>query len=283
MAVGESTVGSAQVGRGQQSVLAPGLRRLGTRVVRDWIPPFMIILGVLAIWQICSSTGLVKEFVLPGVLTVAGAWVTDNALILKHAQPTLIEAILGFTIGNTLAVALAVLFVHSSLAERGLFPVALGYRSVPTIALTPVLVLAMGSGMEPKIFIASMSCFFVTLVNMMRGLRAVDVEAAELMHSLSANWWQVLTKLRWPASMPFLFTSLKLGAGSAFLGALVAEWVGSTQGLGYLIVLSSYQFHIPTMWATIFTASAMALTAFFLVSLVERRATRWARGVQLPE
>jgi NitT/TauT family transport system permease protein len=154
---------------------------------------------------------------------------------------------------------------------------------VPLIALTPVLVLAMGNGMEPKIFIASMSCFFVTLVNMMRGLRSVDVEAAELMHSLSANWWQVLTKLRWPASMPFLFTSLKLGAGSAFLGALVAEWVGSTEGLGYLIVLSSYQFHIPTMWATIFTASAMALTAFFLVSLVERRVTRWARGVQLPE
>lgn len=283
MAVRELIAGAAPALSRRPVALRIGVGRLGARFLRDWMPPLMIIFAVLAAWQIASSTGLVKEFVLPGVLTVVGAWFSDWSLILKHARPTLIEATLGFTIGNTAAIALAVLFVHSSLAERGLFPVALGYRSVPLIALTPVLVLAMGNGMEPKIFIASMSCFFVTLVNMMRGLRSVDVEAAELMHSLSANWWQVLTKLRWPASMPFLFTSLKLGAGSAFLGALVAEWVGSTEGLGYLIVLSSYQFHIPTMWATIFTASAMALTAFFLVSLVERRVTRWARGVQLPE
>jgi NitT/TauT family transport system permease protein len=280
MAVRESIIATTSPLR---ALPAPNLSRLAARATRDWVPPLMIILGVLAFWQIASSTGLVKDFVLPGVLTVVGAWITDHELILKHARPTIIEALLGFAIGNMAAIVLAVLFVHSSLAERGLFPVALGYRSVPTIALTPVLVLAMGNGMEPKIFIASMSCFFVTLVNMMRGLRSVDAEAAELMHSLSANWWQVLTKLRWPASMPFLFTSLKLGAGSAFLGALVAEWVGSTQGLGYLIVLSSYQFHIPTMWATIFTASAMALSAFFVVSLVERRVTRWARGVQLPE
>jgi NitT/TauT family transport system permease protein len=283
VAIRELIAGSSPVVRARPARLRVGVGRACASFVRDWVPPLMIILGVLAAWQIASSTGLVKEFVLPGVFTVIGAWFSDWALILKHARPTLIEALLGFAIGNTAAIALAVLFVHSNLAERGLFPVALGYRSVPLIALTPVLVLAMGNGMEPKIFIASMSCFFVTLVNMMRGLRSVDVEAAELMHSLSANWWQVLTKLRWPASMPFLFTALKLGAGSAFLGALVAEWVGSTEGLGYLIVLSSYQFHIPTMWATIFTASALALTGFFLVSLVERRVTRWARGVQLPE
>src|SRR5258708_6807143 len=188
MAIRESTVGAGRLIRALPALGTSNLNRIGARALRDWVPPLMIILGVLAMWQIASSTGLVKDFVLPGVLTVVGAWVTDHELILKHARPTVIEALLGFTIGNTAAVALAVLFVHSSLAERGLFPVALGYRSVPTIALTPVLVLAMGNGMEPKIFIASMSCFFVTLVNMMRGLPSVDAEAAELLERLSASW-----------------------------------------------------------------------------------------------
>jgi NitT/TauT family transport system permease protein len=263
--------------------VAPSLLAFTRRFARDWLPPLIIIALVLAIWEVASLTGLLKEFVLPGIPAVLGAFVKDGDLIVKHAQPTIVEAVLGFAIGNGAAVALAVLFVHSSLAERGLFPVALGYRSIPIVAITPVLVLALGNGLEPKVLIASMSCFFVTLVNMMRGLRSVDREAAELMHSLSANWWQVLVKVRWPASMPFLFTSLKLAAGGCFTGALVAEWIGSTQGLGYLVVLSSYQFHIPTMWATIFTASGMALCAFFLVSLLERRLTGWTHGASLPE
>lgn len=257
--------------------------RAGTRFVRDWVPPLAIIFGVLALWQFASTTGIVKEFVLPPPLTVAEAFFADWSLLIKHARPTLTAASLGFIIGNTLAVSMAVLFIHSSVAERGLFPVALGYRSVPFIAITPVLILAMGNGIEPKVFIASMACFFITLVNMMRGLRSVDGESAELMHSLSANWWQILWKVRWPASMPFLFSSLKLAAGSCFTGAIAAEWIGSREGLGYLIVLSSYQYHIPTMWATIFVASAMALTTFFLVSVVESRMTRWSRTASLPE
>ena len=139
---------------------------------------------------------------MPPPLKVADAFVEDWHLIVKHTKPTLIEAALGFTCGNALAISLAVLFIHSSVAERGLFPVALAYRSVPFIAITPVLILAMGTGMEPKIVIASMACFFITLVNMMRGLRSVDGEAAELMHSLSATWWQVLWKVRWPPRCP---------------------------------------------------------------------------------
>ncbi len=263
--------------------IATTLNTFGARVLRDWVPPLMIVLAVLAFWQFASTAGLVKDFVLPPPVRVMHAFFDDYALILKHSRPTIIEALLGFTIGNCLAVFLAVLFIHSSIAERGLFPVALCYRSIPFIAITPVLILAMGNGMEPKVVIASMASFFITLVNMMRGLRSVDGEAAELMHSLSASWWQVLWKVRWPASMPFLFASLKLAAGSSFTGAIAAEWIGSRQGLGYLIVLSSYQYKIPTMWATIFTAAFLALAAFMLVALVESRVTRWARNAAMPE
>jgi NitT/TauT family transport system permease protein len=103
------------------------------------------------------------------------------------------------------------------------------------------------------------------------------------MHSLSASWWQVLWKLRWPASLPYLFAGLKISAGTAFIGAIVAEWVGSLQGLGYLIILSGNQYRIPMLWATILTASALALSAFFAVSIVEARVLRWAKGGALPD
>jgi NitT/TauT family transport system permease protein len=283
MAVRESTFAPSLPRAGGIRTAAGALGRIGSKIGRDWLPPLAIIAGLIALWQFASTTGIVKEFVLPPPLRVADAFGDDWSLIVKHARPTITEALLGFGIGNSLAVFFAVLFIHSSIAERGLFPVALCYRSIPFIAITPVLILAMGNGMEPKIVIASMASFFITLVNMMRGLRSVDGEAAELMHSLSANWWQILWKVRWPASMPFLFASLKLAAGSSFTGAIAAEWIGSREGLGYLIVLSSYQYKIPTMWATIFAASALALTAFLVVAIVESRVTRWARNTALPE
>jgi NitT/TauT family transport system permease protein len=283
VAVRDTSIGLTLPATGSMRGVTALLGRMGYRFVRNWLPPLMIIAFLLAFWQFASTTGLIKDFVLPPPLRVADAFGEDWRLILKHTRPTLIEAVLGFTVGNTLAISLAVLFIHSSIAERGLFPVALAYRSVPFIAITPVLILAMGSGMEPKIVIASMACFFITLVNMMRGLRSVDGEAAELMHSLSATWWQVLWKVRWPASMPFLFSSLKLAAGSCFTGAIAAEWIGSREGLGYLIVLSSYQYKIPTMWATIFAASGLALATFLLMSILEGRMTRWARNATLPE
>ena len=283
MAVRGSDIPMTGTASRDAGVVWPAISKGLSRFVTVWVPPIMIILMVIGFWQFASMTGLVKEFVLPAPWTVLKAFGTDWDLILKHARPTFQEAFLGFVIGNSLAVALAILFVHSDLAERGLFPVALGWRSIPSIAITPVLVLQLGNGMEPKIFIASMACFFITLVNMMRGLRSVDGEAAELMHSLSANWWQTLWKVRWPASMPFLFSALKLAAGGCFTGAIAAEWIGSREGLGYLIVLSSYQYKIPTMWATILAASAMALTTFFLMSVLERRVTRWARNGAMPD
>lgn len=261
----------------------PAVSGAGNRFLNRVLPPLMVVLGLLALWQVLHATGTVKPFILPGPGAVAHEWLKQFHVIVKHTRPTAYEALVGFALGNVSAIVLAILFVHSSFAERALYPVALGFRSIPIVALAPILVLSIGNGTTPRSLIAGFLTFFPTLVNMIRGLRSVDSEAAELMHSLSASWWQVLWKLRWPASMPFLFAALKISAGSCFLGAIVAEWVGSLQGLGYLIILAGSQFRIPLLWATILTASALALTAFFFVSLIEARVLRWAKGGVLPE
>lgn len=258
-------------------------RRTAARFGREWAPPLSVIIGLLVLWQVLHATGAVKPYVLPGPGTVLKEFVLQRQVIVKHTVPTAYEALLGFAIGNSVAILLSILFVHSNIAERGLYPVALGFRSIPIVALAPILVLSIGNGMTPRALIAGLITFFPTLVNMMRGLRSVDSEAAELMHSLSASWWQVLWKLRWPASMPFLFAALKISAGTAFLGAVVAEWIGSLKGLGYLIILSGNQYRIPMLWAAIFAVSALALISFFLVSLLESYVLRWAKGGALPD
>jgi NitT/TauT family transport system permease protein len=183
---------------------------------------------------------------------------------------TALEAALGFIIGNTAGVLLAILFVHSSTIERGVYPMAVAMRSVPFVALAPILVIWLGNGLTPKVIIAALVSFFPTLVNTTRGLRAVDPEALELMQTLSATPWQVLWRLRWPSAMPFLFSALKISAAGTVLGAVVAEWIGSDVGLGYVVLMTTYEFRIPLLWASIAVTSTMAMTLFGLVILAER-------------
>jgi NitT/TauT family transport system permease protein len=188
----------------------------------------------------------------------------------KHAPITVLEALIGFAIGNGIAITLAIAFVHSLTVERAVYPMAVAMRSIPFVALAPILVIWMGNGLAPKVTIAALVSFFPTLVNMVRGLRSVDKEAFELMHTLSATRWQVLWRLRWPSSTPFLFSALKISAAGTVLGAVVAEWIGSDRGLGYLVVMSTYEFRIPLLWAVIAVTSSLALTLFGLVILSER-------------
>jgi NitT/TauT family transport system permease protein len=173
------------------------------------------------------------------------------------------------------AIVLAAAFVHFAPLQRALFPVAIALRTVPLVAITPLLLVWLGNGYAPKVAIAALISFFPTLVNMTRGLAALDQQALDLMRTLSASRWQVLIKVRWPTSLPYLFTSLKIAATSCVLGAIVAEWIGSDRGLGYLVVASTFEFRITRLWATVAVSSAIALAAFLLVVLAERLLVPW--------
>lgn len=255
-----------------------GRLTLGQRI-RTLLPPLCGLVALIGLWQLFSEASLIKRYVLPSPATIAVAIADNWVVLVRHAGHTVEEAVLGFVIGNTVAVALAMLFVYSRLARRSLYPLALVTRSVPIIAVVPVLILWLGDTMAPRIFIAAVVVFFPTLINMVRGLRSVDSEVTELLDSLSATAWQRLVKVRLPASLPYLFAALKIAAGACFIGAIVAEWVGATAGLGYLIVVSGYEFRVPELWAAVIIAALLTLAAFGLVALAERVATPWvARG-----
>jgi NitT/TauT family transport system permease protein len=234
-----------------------------------FLPPLVIIAAVMGGWEAASQWFGLPDYILPAPSRIWGAFIANPALFTKHAPITILEAAIGFVIGNSIAIFLAIAFVHSRTVERAIYPMAVGMRSIPFVALAPILIIWMGHGLAPKVTIAALVSFFPTLVNMVRGLRSVDREAFELMHTLSATRWQVLWKLRWPSATPFLFSALKISAAGTVLGAVVAEWIGSDRGLGYLVVMSTYEFRIPLLWAVIAVTSTLALTLFGMVIVAE--------------
>src|SRR5436309_7209809 len=185
-------------------------------------------------------------------------------MLMRDFVPTAIESLLGFLLGSAIAIAVAVLFVHSRRLEAALYPIAVFVNTIPILAKAPILVLIFGLGMTSKVVIAAFICFFPTLANMVRGLTSVNPQSLELMRVLSASRAEVFWKLRVPSSLPFLFSALKIASTTSVLGAIVGEWIGADLGLGALIIEATHNFRSPLLYATVFVASGWAVL-FFLV------------------
>lgn len=247
-------------------------RRVRWRAV---IGPLLGAAGVLAVWQAAVVLLRVKEYLIPAPTAVARAVMDNWSLLLQNAWPTTLESLAGFAIGNLFAIGLAIVFVHSRTLEQTFYPMAVVLRTIPIVAVAPLLVLLLGQGYAPKIAIAALISFFPTLVNMVRGFGSVDPQALELMRVLSASKTEVFFKLRLINSLPFLFAALKIATGACVIGAIVAEWIGSDSGLGVLVINATTQFETPLLYATMAVASAMALVFFGVVVVLEKLIVRW--------
>ena len=239
------------------------------------LPPAVLLIGIVALWGVLSAYGLIPSYILPSPAAIGHEVETNWHVLLKHASATTLEAISGFLIGNTVAVVVAALFTMSPALKDAFLPYALMSRAVPIVVFTPLFVVLLGRGLPSIIAIVSFAVYFPTFLNLMRGLDAVDVDYRELLHTLSATPLQRLKLIEFPAAMPYLFAALKVSASGAFISALVTEWIGANTGLGYLVVVSSQFFKLPTMWAAIFTSALLTLALLGVVTLCERSLWRW--------
>ena len=237
--------------------------------------PVAVIVGLCLVLEVLLRVFDVPSYIMPTPSAILLEIVKSWQLLWRHAQVTIIEAALGFALGNAVGVALAVAFLYSRTLERSLFPVAQTIRSIPVVALAPLFLLWFGNGMAPKVITAALICFFPTLVNTYRGLTSVDRLHVELMHSLAASPTKTFWTIRWPAALPYLFSALKIASATAIIGALVAEWIGSDVGLGYLVVTSTYEYRVEQLWATIVVTAALAIVAFEVIAFAERRIITW--------
>ncbi|TRL40239.1 ABC transporter permease [Rhizobium straminoryzae] len=246
--------------------------------VADHMPAILAIAGCVMLWQLVVWAFSVPTFMAPSPIAVLSAFRENGVILWNNLLPTLLEAAMGFVSGNLVAILLAVWFVYSPLAERAFYPIAVIIKSIPIIALAPILVLLVGNGIAPKIIIAGLISFFPTLVNMVQGLKSASPAMLDLMRVLSASNAEIFWKVRLPASLPFLFAALKIAATSSVMGAIVAEWIGSSYGLGALIIEATYNFRSPLLYATVVIAAALAVILFFVVAIVEKKVVRWKPG-----
>ena len=242
---------------------------------RHHAPAFAAAVGILALWQLVVSGFGVPTYIAPSPAQVLQVFVEQGDILWINFWPTLLEAAAGFALGNSVAVVLAVWFVHSRMVERAFYPIAVFINTIPIIAIAPILVLILGNGYAPKIVIAALICFFPTLVNMVRGLKAVSPQMLELLRILSATDREILLKIRLQSSLPFLFAALKIASTTCVIGAIVGEWIGSNYGLGSLIIEATYNFRSPLLYATVILGAGLAVAGFTVTSLVERRVLKW--------
>ena len=239
------------------------------------LPPLVFGVLLLATWQAVVTFEHIPEYLLPSPTAIIET--VDRSLAVSFAV-TFIEALTGFLIASGLAFVIAVIFVRFHTLEEGLFPIAIAAKTTPIVAIAPLLVIWLGTGWWSKIVAAILICFFPVLVNTVKGLKAADLEYRELFETLEASRAQEFRKLRIPFCLPYLFSALKISSSLAVVGAIVGEFVGATQGLGYLIVISSAHLETATLFSAVFAAALGGIAMFYVIGWTERKLIFWSNG-----
>jgi NitT/TauT family transport system permease protein len=271
------------VARDVATVAAEDVRgRLWSRLRGDsWValvvPPVITTIVLLAIWEYVSTSGMVDEIILPAPSSIVEAmgnligesffwnatWVTTQEALIGFAAGVLIAWILGTLIG---------LFRGFSLA---VYPPVVAFQIMPRVALAPVFLTWFGFGITSKIVMAATICFFPVLVNTILGMQGVSRDARALMRSLGASKWEEYRKLLLPASLPAIFASLKVAIALALIGAIVAEFLGASEGMGVLLRELSFQLQIAESFAVLVALSLLGLVLYGLAALLESRLIFW--------
>jgi NitT/TauT family transport system permease protein len=210
---------------------------------------------------------------------VAGQAVTSKRSLVYHAWVTLSATLLGFGIGTVMGVLLAIGIVHNRAMDLSVMPWAIASQTIPILAIAPMIIVVLNSvgvtGVIPKAIISAYLSFFPVVVGMVKGLRSPDAMQLDLLRTYNASAGQTLWKLRWPAAMPYLFASLKVGIAASLVGAIVGELpTGAVAGLGARLLTGSYYGQTVQIWAALFMAAFVAAGLVAIIGAIERATLR---------
>jgi NitT/TauT family transport system permease protein len=237
----------------------------------------LALAATLLLWDGIVRWQQLPAFILPAPAVVAQKFTAALAdgTLLRHTQVTLLEIAAGLALGLSAALVLGYALGKSRRLEHIAAPYIVASQSVPIVAIAPLLIIWLGSGLWSKILITALISFFPMLVSTIVGIRSVDPELHDLMRSLRASRSQLFWKLEAPAALPVLFGGLKLSVTLAVTGAVVGEFVGADAGLGFLINLGRGILDTPLMFVAVFTLVIIAQALYYTVALLEKRLLRW--------
>ncbi len=238
--------------------------------------PWAITLGFFVLWQLVCVVFRIDVFILPAPTAVIQSLFQYTGPIMANAVQTLFSTLVGFVIAVGFGLLLGLIVGASRTIYDGLYPVMVGFNSIPKVAVVPVLVIWFGIGTIPAVVTAFVISFFPIVVNVATGLATIEPEMQDVMRVLGARKWQIMVKIGVPRSMPYFFASLKVAITLAFIGSVIAETVAANSGIGYLMMAASSRFDVPLVFAGLLVIAVMGIVMYELFAVLERRITFWA-------
>jgi NitT/TauT family transport system permease protein len=245
-----------------------------------------VLLGLLLLlaWDLSVRTGLVDEIILPHPqdVTVSLWEQLRTASFWNHFRVTTIETLASFAIGSAVGFSLGAILGSSAWIRAVTFPYVVAFQGLPKVVLAPVFITALGFGMGSKIAMGVVLAFFPVLLNTMVGILSVDKDQARVMQLYRASSWQRFAKLTLPSAAPMISAGFKASLTFSLIGAIVGEFVGASEGLGYLLNSYAYRLQIPEVWAVMVVLALMGVLLYALIELVDRKVIFWTREGSTP-
>lgn len=250
---------------------------------REWkhkqlekLGPWLAILFLFVGWELAVALMNVPEFILPRPTSIFRAMWIWREPIFANALQTLYTTVFGFFLAVVFGLLLGVAIGASSLVYQTLYPLLIGFNSVPKIAVVPLLVIWFGIGTVPAVITAFLISFFPIVVNVAAGIATTEPELRDVLRALGARKRDVLIKVGLPRSMPYFFASLKIAITVAFIGSIMSETVASNAGIGHLVIVASARFDVPLVFAGLLVTAFMGVAMYAVASVVEQRITGWS-------
>lgn len=255
-----------------------GKRRRRLSDLPGWLLSGTAVVLLLGVWEALVRAFSISEFLFPAPSRVVQALLDGfgSGAFVRHSLVTLQEIIYGFVIAVLAGLLIAVWISSSRLAEKTLLPLVVVLQTVPKVALAPLFLVWFGFGMESKVLATALIAFFPVLVNATLGFNSASVDQINMMKSFGATRLQVLTRLRLPSAVPSILAGLDVAVVLSVIGAVVAEFVGSQAGLGYLILASNTSLDVAMMFAVLVVLSVIGLVLHYAVVVIGRRLTFWS-------
>ena len=237
--------------------------------------PFMGIFIFLLVWQIGVTVLDVPTYLLPKPTQIVETMIDKFPSLMSHTWITAYEMMLGYIMAIVIGIPLAVALTSYHRFDRFITPVLLFFQTVPKIAIAPLFLVWFGFGPFPKVLVAFLISFFPIVIDTSIGLRSISLEMIDLARSMGATKLQIFMRFRFPTSLPYVFSGLKVAATLAVVGAVVGEFVGADKGLGYLLLVSNSNLDTPLLFSAIVCLTALGLILFYVVEVLEHFFIPW--------
>ncbi|MEE8500075.1 MAG: ABC transporter permease [Kiloniellales bacterium] len=240
-----------------------------------FLRPIIVFVGLIAAWEALVLLSGVQHFILPGPGRVARALAAHWPELLEHAGVTITEILLGLALGALLGCLSALIIASFRPARRWLLPVLVVSQAIPVFALAPVLVLWLGYGLASKVAMATLIIYFPVTAAFFDGLRRTEPGWLDLARTMGGSRMRILRHVQVPAALPALSSGVRVATAVAPIGAVVGEWVGSSAGLGYMMLQANARMQVDVMFAALFVLAVFAVGLYAAVDAGLRRALPW--------